>query len=347
MAMQLSWVYEAGNKSDWANGNNMSLAYSIAMVGPTIDGSNVDGGVSSYAGKNDWASTPFPNSKLSQFGNQWYLGWGDITFQYNASLSYSPGGVYGSQWDGYSGSVPVALTALGTSDLSPAFSETNVSQGSVAYCRSLGTTSRIGVGTDSNGYSYKVPSSTNTGYKGWLAMWIKPTIPSAARNFLWNDLDTENDFNPYRGIGASMQTTGQIRWNRGDGGGTASSDRYTFGTSATLPTGEWAFVALQWVNSGAYMNSISTDYNYAYCLVYNSRTGTWGWTNGCSYVSGTGTSQAYSNAGYNEFTNNMWFNPSGASSTGLVFELGSVYFGEGIIDTKYGFIMDNTDIYTA
>ena len=343
--ISMNHIYEAGGKSgNPAQSFDLSLGFvGPALTDPSIDGSVTQGAIAHYAGLNDFITSPTEISMGDLIG---FYTWGDIFFQYNANLNSDPGGVVGSIYDGYVNSIPIGQAGIGVVYLSPTFSETNVSQGSIAYCRSLGASSRIGVATVNAGEQYKLPPSSS-GDPWWMALWMKPTIPGAARNFMWNDMDAENDFNPYRGIGASMQTTGQIRWNRGDGGGTTSSDRYTFGTSATLPSGEWALVILQFIGSGGNRNVISTSTNYAYCYVYNSRTGSWGWTNGASYISGTGVDIAISGPGGSTYTNNMWLNPSGTAGTGLVWEMGSMYWGKGSLASTYDNIRYNTDIYTA
>lgn len=335
-------IYEQGGKNGLvADSFNLSLGLvGGSLTDPSVDGTAIEGTMANYAGQNDFVAAPIQSSMDALFN---LYSWGSLFFQYNANLNLTAGGIVGSLYDGYDNAIPLAQPG---NDLSPTFSETNVSTGGVAYCRSLGTTSRIGVATVEAGEQYKLPSSGSTG-PAWVAVWMKPTIPGTARNWMWNDLDGENDFNPYRGLGCNIQTTGQIRWQRGDGGGTASSDRYTFGTTATLPTDQWALVILQAIASGAQRNSISTSYNYAYCYVYDSRTATWGWVNGASYISGTGVDIAISGPGATTYTNNMWLNPSGTASTGLVWEMGSMYWGEGGLGSIYDNIRYNTDIYTA
>jgi len=339
--ISMNTIYELGGKNGLSvDAFNLSLGLAgCSLTDPSVDGTAVEGYMAQYAGQNDFLTTP-PQSSMGDMAD--IYSWGVLKFQYNANININ-GGIVGSLYDGYDNAIPLAQPGT---DSSPIFSETNVSAGGVAYCRSLGTTSRIGVATVEAGEQYKLPGSGSTD-PTWVAVWMKPTIPGAARNWMWNDLDDENDFNPYRGLGCNIQTSGQIRWQRGDGGGTTTSDRYTFGTSATLPTGQWALIILQNIGSGANKNSISTSYNYAYCYVYNARTSSWGWVNGASYISGTGGDIATSGPGSTAYTNNMWINPTGTAGTGLVWEMGSMYWGQGGLGSIYDNIRNNTDIYTA
>lgn len=345
----LSALYTAGNKN-WGAGTQgpYSLAMGLALFTPGTDPTDATSEYNNYAGVNDWVSTPKTNislkdiqtvqAGLNTFGGQ---------FKFNPLLNdnVAAGCYYGSVED-YPKSVPVWDAATNPPAVgNPAFYETSVGDGDYG-ARSFGASSYATTTSVARGSSYKLPTSTANTAVFTLCVWIKPTVPGAARNWLWNDMDGIGDTNPYRGIGCNMQTSGQIRWQRGDGGGNASSDRYTFGTTATLPTGQWAFVALQTAN---YTNTVSTTYNYAYCYVYDSRTASWGWTNGASYISGTGVGMTYSGDSGTTTTQCMILNPFGNTSAGLVYELGHMYFLNQAVNstTSINFVREQTDIYTA
>ena len=346
----LSGLYATGNKN-WGTGTQgpYSLGMGLALFTPGTDPTDPTSYYNNYAGNSDWISSPLTNVSLKdiQTTQAGLNTWG-AQFKFNPLLNNQdpyPGCYYGSVED-YPKSVPVWDGSNGLPQPSnPIFVGTNVSNGTDNVL-TLGASSYATTTSVARGSSYKLPTSTANTAVFTLCVWIKPTVPGAARNWLWNDMDAVADYNPYRGIGCNMQTSGQIRWQRGDGGGTSSSDRYTFGTTATLPTNQWAFVALQTAN---YTNTVSTTYNYAYCYVYDSRTASWSWVNGASYISGTAVGMTYSGDSGTTTTQCMILNPSGNTSAGLVWELGHMYFLNQAIasTTSVDYFREQTDIYTA
>jgi len=344
----LSGLYALGNKNNGLGSyTNLSLGFSLALFDGGLDPTDATSEYSNYAMQNDWVTAPYSGLSLSaaqttQGGVASFNG----EFKFNPLLPLDPGpGCYYGLVENYPKSTPVALTSEGTSDANPYFVETSVSSGTDGV-RVFGASSYATMESCARGSSYKQPATTNAGDVVTFAVWMKPTIPGAARNWLWNDMDAVNDFNPYRGIGCNIQTSGQIRWQRGDGGGTLSSDRYTFGTTATLPSDQWAFIVVQTANN---TNTVSTSYNYCWAYIYNARTSSWGWTNGASYISGTGGIMSYSSDSGTNTTQCMIFNPAGSASAGLVWELGHLFFYNQAIGntTNVEYLREQTDIYTA
>lgn len=143
----------------------------------------------------------------------------------------------------------------------------------------------------SNSYSYFDGVSGGTAYKqnssGYttIVFWIKmDNTPAANVNILTTDLDGLADNAPYKGFHFNLTTTGQIRPVRGDGTGTSSSDRRSFGTSYTLNAGEWQMCAFILSHNN---NTASSSTNYSYTKFAG------GEEEGLSFLSGTGGALAF------------------------------------------------------
>lgn len=137
-----------------------------------------------------------------------------------------------------------------------------------------------------NDYSYFDGVGSGTAYKqnpsGYttICFWIKAeTIPSANTNIITTDATGLSNNSPYKGFHFNLTSAGQIRPVRGDGTGTSSSDRRSFGTSFNLQAGRWQLCAFILSNSN---NTASSSTNWAYTY-WNG-----GSASGLSFLSGTG-----------------------------------------------------------
>jgi len=117
--------------------------------------------------------------------------------------------------------------------------------------------------------------------------WIFPRDNSTGQTVVLGNNQTYASVTAYRGYRLDITTGFKIRATRGDGTGTASSDRRTFEGSGTIAQNEWNFVAWQ----GQYNSTtISTTTNYMY--IWNVPNG---WQPGLSFISGTGGNLSYNN----------------------------------------------------
>jgi hypothetical protein len=137
--------------------------------------------------------------------------------------------------------------------------------------------------TVNSGVGYKVaPSGT-----GVIGFWIYPQDNSAGQTVVLGNDIPYGTLSAYRGYRLDITTAMKIRTLRGDGQGTASGDRRTFESSGTLTQDAWNFVAWQGVYNST---TVSTSANYYWIYRLSSNT----WSNGGSFLSGTGGNLAYS-----------------------------------------------------
>ena len=197
-------------------------------------------------------------------------------------------------------------------------------------------------GTNDDGYFDAV--TAGTGYKQGtgaiggttvIAFWMRPNYrgnPASVTDVLANN-NPVGSLSAYRGYRFVYQTDRQLRVLRGDGDGTASFDRRTFETSATLRDGEWNFIAWQ----GIY-NSQTIGIAYNYFWTWNP---TDDWSNGASFLSGTGGDLAYNSTDklvLSGHPNSAYFNG----------DIGGIWvFNQSISTADINALKDNTDIYTA
>lgn len=187
----------------------------------------------------------------------------------------------------------------------------------IAYTNVGGNATGVAYEFDgSSAYGYFASVSSGVAYKvaaagtGVIAFWVFPQDNSAGQTaILGNDLPF-GSVSSYRGIRFDITTANKIRVIRGDGTGTASSDRRTFESSGTLQQDVWNFVAFQTVYNST---SVGTTANYFW--THNGSA----WSNGASFLSGTGGNTAYGS------TDGMTL--SGASNGGRYFQgaIGGIY----------------------
>jgi len=143
----------------------------------------------------------------------------------------------------------------------------------------------------SNDFSYFDGVGSGTAYKqnpsgyATICFWIKvESLPSNNTNFLTTDATGQGNNSPYKGFHFNLRPDGQIRPVRGDGTGSGSGDRRSFGTSWTLQTGRWQLCAFILSNS---VNSASSSTNWAYTF-YNG-----GQASGMTFLSGSGGAMSF------------------------------------------------------
>jgi len=142
-----------------------------------------------------------------------------------------------------------------------------------------------------NDYSYFEGVGSGVAYKqnpsGYttICFWIKAEeLPDLSTNFLTTDLTGLANNSPYKGFHINLTSTGQIRPVRGDGTGSASSDRRSFGTTWTLRAGTWQLCAFILSNS---VNTASSSTNWAYTFYSGAQ------ASGMTFLSGTGGAMSF------------------------------------------------------
>ena len=167
-----------------------------------------------------------------------------------------------------------------------------------------------------SGTAYKV-SPTGTGVIGF---WVFPQDNSAGQTIiLGNDLPF-GSVTTYRGIRFDITTAMKIRVLRGDGTGIASSDRRTFESVGTLVQDVWNFVAFQHV-----YNSTTTGTTSNYFWIHRGT----GWSNGATFLSGTGGNLAYGS------TDGMTLSSSGNGGRYFQGGIGGIYaFNQSLTTTN-------------
>ncbi len=143
----------------------------------------------------------------------------------------------------------------------------------------------------SNDYSYFEGVGSGVAYKqnpsgyATICFWIKvEELPSSNTNFLTTDATSQGNNSPYKGFHFNLRPDGQIRPVRGDGTGSGSGDRRSFGTSFRLQTGRWQLCAFILSNS---VNSASSSTNWAYTF-FNG-----GDASGMTFLSGSGGAMSF------------------------------------------------------
>jgi len=334
-------AYEAVAKSGAGTpGDNLSLGDITIGCPPTVDPNNVDSAYNLIG--NAWGFNPTGDNTVSLGNISDYSALGGFQNNIGMTFKFTPTANIAAELLGqdgnYANTFPYNKGQLGIK-----MNNTNVSSGGISGTYSYPVNGYTTWTSVAAGTVYKLPSASAT--TATIAFWFKPTIQGTNRNFLWSDHDAIGDVNPYRGWWFQLNTDGKIGFNRGDGTGAASSDRYSFATSAAFASGYWQFAAIL-INQSS--NTVTSGTNYAYCYVYNTRTSTWGWTNGASYVSGTGGAMAWSGDSGTETTNMMSFNPLGSTSNGLVMDVGHMYIFSGALSQTYiEYIVDVTNGYTS
>ena len=189
--------------------------------------------------------------------------------------------------------------------------------------------------------AYFTAVNSGVGYKqgedGYMviAFWFRPNYrgnPGSATDVIGTNQPV-GSLSAYRGYRFVYQTDRQLRVLRGDGGGTSSTNRRTFETSATLRDGEWNFIAWQ-----GYDNSTSLGIAYNYFWTWNSIDD---WSNGVSFLSGAGGGLAYNNTdgmAISGHPNSVYFNG----------DIGGIWvFDQSISTADINLLKDSTDIYSA
>jgi hypothetical protein len=176
--------------------------------------------------------------------------------------------------------------------------------------------------------SYKIPSNNTSTYGNNCAVyafWIKPPEEIEGTTVVWcSNMPQTNignsSWNPYSGVEFAVNANLTMRIQRGDGTGTASTDRTTWTTRFALNAGQWNFVVLRMQQSGTTVS----DFNNQIFVWKNAGRG-FGWeTQGLIYNSGTGGACKYMNNGVLVFS-------TGAGGNYWGGEIGHFYaFWEGL-----------------
>jgi len=143
----------------------------------------------------------------------------------------------------------------------------------------------------SNNYGFFDGVSSGQAYKqgtsGVMVMcgWIHPRDNASGQTtVVGNNLETYA-IPAFKGYRLDITTAFKMRCIKGDGTGTASSDRRTFESSGTVAQNEWNFIVWQGVYNSTTINSTN---NYFY--VWNVPNG---WQSGATFISGTGGNLFY------------------------------------------------------
>ena len=343
MAIAISTIYERLGKSTPSAGDNLSLSRSIIGAPPSVDPNNVDSTYNTLG--NAWGYSPVGDNTISMgTADDYYTIGGAFKNDQNPKMLFKfvpPSDVaadlYGDE-SAYSATFPFNKGQLGIK-----MNNTSVTGGPLLGTYSYAVNAYTTWTSVAAGTSYKVPNSSNN--SATICMWIKPVTPGTNRNFIWADIDSIGDTNPYRGWWAQYNTNNTIGFNRGDGTGAASSDRYSFTGSATFDgSGDyWQFVAFLVSNNE---NTVATGTNYMWAYVWNGRS--YAWSNGATYLSGSGGAMAWSSDSGTETTNCMANNPLGNTSTGLEYDMGHFYVFDGELSTtQVEYVRELTDGYTV
>jgi hypothetical protein len=317
----------------------MSLADCVIGTAPDVDPLGVDstynvvGNAWGYnpTGDNtismgnisDW-STPFSNNSLPQ-----------MRFKFSPPADIAAD-LYGDNTS-YPRTFPFNKGELGVK-----MNNNNVEDGGIAGTYTYGVDSYTTWTSVAVGDSYKFPSAGSN--SATICFWFKPITPEVNSNFLWADADAIGDVNPYRGWWIQYNDTNTVGFSRGDGGGSAASDRYSFTSSATFDgSGDyWQFCAIL-VSYDE--NTITTGTNYVWAYVWNGRS--YAWSNGATFLSGTGGAMTWSADSGTETTNCFIINPLATTSAGMTADLGHLYVFDGELSTtQVEYVRELTDGYT-
>lgn len=350
MAISISNIYEMlGKGGTGSPGDNLSLADCIIGTTPAVDKSNLSAEYNKFG--NSWGYNPTGDNTISMGNISSYYSAGDFgNGQAQAApvrFKFTPPSSIAADLIGDSTSYPRTFP-YNIGQLGVKMNNTNVSAGGISGTYSYPVNGYTTWTSVAAGQSYKIPNAGGT--SATIAFWFKPTVQGTLRNFFWSDIDAIGDVNPYRGWWLQFNTTGTVGFSRGDGTGAASTDRYSFTTNGVFASGYWQFCVIQISNNE---NTINVGTNFAWCYRYDTRTSSYGWVSGASFLSGAGGAMAYSGDSGTETTNCMAFNPLGNTSNGLVMDVGHVYIFNGELpynpfnSTEYQeYIRVMTDGYT-
>lgn len=167
--------------------------------------------------------------------------------------------------------------------------------------------------------SYKIPEGN--GYTSVLfAFWFKQPEYPTAYTALWcngypnGGQQFNSMWTPYSGFMFQVGPLGGMRLIYGDGSGAGSQDRRSFQLTTTYNENEWTFVC---VRSNGFNTTTNTTTNFAY--VYNNQGRGYGWSNGLSFLSGTGGVVRYMSG------TELIFNPGHASRSLIETQVGHFY----------------------
>jgi hypothetical protein len=341
MAIAISTIYERLGKGTPSVGDNLSLARSVIGSPPSVNPNNVSSLYNTYG--NAWGNAPQGDHNISMNTADSYYSAGDFKNDGSPKMQFKfvppadiEADLYGDE-PTYSATYPFNKGALGIK-----MNNNNVTPGGILGTYTYGVDSYTTWTSVAAGDSYKVPSTSNN--SATICFWFKPITPEVNSNFLWADADAVGDVNPYRGWWIQYNDTNTVGFSRGDGGGSASGDRYSFTSSATFDgSGEyWQFCAIL-VSYNE--NTITTGTNYVWAYVWNGRS--YAWSNGATFLSGTGGAMTWSADSGTETTNCFIINPLATTSAGMTADLGHLYVFEGELSTtQVEYVRELTDGYT-
>lgn len=344
MAISITNIYEIlGKGGTGSPGDNLSLAHCVLGTPPSVNPNNVSATYNVVG--NAWGYSPIGANTISMGNIQSYYNAGDFINNTNPRMYFKFAPTADIAADLYGDNISYPRTfPYNQSQLGVKMNNTNVTGGGILGTYTYAANSYTTWTSVAAGDSYKFPNAANN--SATICFWFKPAVQASNRNFLWADADAVGDVNPYRGWWLQYNTGNTIGFSRGDGTGAASSDRYSWtGTAVFDGSGDfWQFAAVLVSNDE---NTVSTGTNYMWGYAYSSRTGTWSWTNGATYLSGTAGAMAWSGDSGTETTNCMIINPLGNTSAGLVMDIGHIYVFNGeLTTTQVEYVRELTDGYT-
>lgn len=343
MAISITNIYEILGKSGAGSiGDNMSLADCVLGAPPSVNPNNVSSLYNMYG--NAWGYAPQGDNTISMGTVESYYNAGDFINNTTPQMRFKfvPPSDIAADLYGDNTSYPRTFP-YNKGELGVKMNNTNVGDGGILGTYSYDVDSYTTWTSVASGDSYKYPNASSN--SATICMWIKPITPGTSRNFIWADIDSIGDVNPYRGWWAQYNGDNTIGFNRGDGTGAASTDRYSFTGNATFDgSGDyWQFVAFLVSNDE---NTVSTGTNYMWAYVWNGRS--YAWSNGATYLSGSGGAMAWSSDSGTETTNCMANNPLGNTSAGLEYDMGHFYVFNGELSTtQVEYVRELTDGYTT
>lgn len=340
--ISISSIYETlGKGGTNVQGDNLSLRSTAIGTSPAVNPGNISATYNVYGNGDGFSPVGNNTTSMGNIYDWSSIGGGSdfndngLVFKFNPTANIEAD-LIGNSVD-HPRTFPYNVGVLGIK-----MNNTNVTAGSVSGTLSYGASSYTTWTSVAPGTSFKVPNVSNTSMT--ICMWFKPTTPSTNRNFLHTDVPAINSFNPYRGVYLTYTTANKIDFSRGDGGGTASSDRRTFTSSATFngTSGKWQFVTIIVSNN---LDTAATTTNWMYSYIWNGSA--YAWSNGATINSGTAVAMAFSADSGTETTNTMAINAAGSAGNGLVHELGHLYiFNRALSQTEAEYVREMTDLYT-
>lgn len=284
-------------------------------MGKTIDQSNVSLGQAKY-GVNDIDITAYATSNPAEVRMSYWQSYDsmDLRFRFNTATTNDNDTYDGEDTQNFgSDTTGVTFTANGATDQTTfwAFDGNN----------------DTGEFEDVNGGDAYKQGATGTMA---IAFWMRTSYrggPPGSVDIIANNQPI-GSISQYRGYRIVLMTDNQIRVVRGDGDGAGSQDRRSFGSNNTITDGEWNFIVWQ----GVY-NSTSVGVNNNYMWIWNP---TNEWTNGVSFLSGTGGDLEYNN------TDAMVISPAPAGRY-LNGDIGGIWvFNQAMATADIELLKDNT-----